>query len=115
MQLRVTRPADAVPEPGRHEPRTGQAAGAPRLHRHRLRGPVVAATPHMARLAFQPTQRARDCRLPGLNDIVLHAGVAQRPQHRHRLRDRERQIEPRHPPPVRAQPLTVRRQPGPGP
>ena len=69
VQLRVTGPAGAMPEPGGDEPAAGQPAGPePSLGRTR-RGPVVRAATHETRLPLQPRQRRLDRGVGRLDDL----------------------------------------------
>ena len=108
VELRVAGPAGAVPEPGGDEPAAGQATGAEPGRGAAVCGPVVRPATHEAGLSFQPADRFVDRRVEGFDDLTTHQRVAQRVQHRHRLRRRERQVEPRHPPLPGLQAVTVR-------
>ena len=113
VQLRVAGATGPVTELGRDEPGTRKSASAPHLDVGNFHLTVVGAPPNMACLAFEPGERLRDRRLTGVNDGALHERVTECVCDRHRLRDRERQIEPGHTTRVRAELVAVRSQPGP--
>ena len=95
MQLWIAGSARAMPESGGDEAVTIDVLDA-----------VVAPTTH-AGVALQPGERASDRDLAGVDD-PLRQLRAQRGQHRHRLRDREGEIEPGHSPVRRAEHRAVR-------
>jgi hypothetical protein len=77
--------------------------GEPRL--------VVGAAPHPKRLPLQPAQRRPHRRLTRFDHGALHPGIIRDGiEHGRRLRCLERQIEARHPPPMRSGLFAVGRQ-----
>ena len=110
VELRVTGAARAMPEPRRDEPGAVKSTGTPLLERCRLRSSVVRPAPHETRLALQPRQRIVDSCVDGVGDLRAYERVRERVHHRHRLRCRERQIEPWDPPLERTDLRPIRRQ-----
>ena len=84
MQLRILGAAHAMAIRRRHEP-------LPHLTPH-----TAAAAAHPTRLALQIPQRRVDRRLVRLDQRPRQRRLADREQHAHRLRRRERQIKRRH-------------------
>ena len=112
MELWVAGTAGPVAELGGNEPGAGKPTRAPHLDVGDLGVAVVGAPADVAGLALEPRERLRDGRLAGLDDGALHERIAKRVRDRHRLRDRERQIEPGHPARMRPELLAVRGQRG---
>ena len=114
VELWVAGSACAMPESCCDEARAMQTSGAPPLERSGLGSPVVRASTDEAGLAFQPCQGISDGCVDCSGDLGADERIGERIQHRHRLRCRERQIEPRHPSLERADLRSVGRQSGPG-
>ena len=117
MQLRVAGPAGAMPELGSHEPRAGSRR-VPQLSGSATRAARLFV-PRRTKQASRSNQAnaSATARSPASTTALLHQRVAEGVDDRHRLRHRERQIEPRHPPPQRPQlaPFGVNPVPGANP
>ena len=114
VQVRIASPRCPMPVGGADEATRHHPSRAPRLTPRVAVLGLVRSPPHEARLALEPRQRLAERRVARGDDQMLYPPVGERVGDRHRLRHRERQVEPRHPSRMSAQRRPVRRQPGAG-